>query len=363
MTHQTNGIRKSAILVGLLDRRAADELLARLDPETARRVREAAASLGSVAPEERAAVLHEFLRGGALRATGPRLASRSAVRQAASEPERTGEAGSAERLAAPSGRSILGAASGQCTPNDGPEPPRAPTRAGGPPFASLSRQEADRLRRLLGGERPQTIALVLSHLPPEKSARVLSGFPPALMVDVVRRLVDLEETDPEILLEVEAALSERLAAEVAMQPRRVAGWEALRGIVSAADPDAAVLILDRLAEHDRALADRLAPPEWTFDDLADLDPPSLALVFRRSPPAVSATALIGASPGLVEALLAALPRSEAEVLRRRLEQPGPLRLSDIEEARRQMAEIARRLALERRIGRRSDHPRSAVMVA
>ncbi len=76
-------------------------------------------------------------------------------------------------------------------------------------------------------------------------------------MEVVHRLVDLEETDPEILREVEEALRGRLAEHVQTQRRRVAGLQAVAGILQATDGRTGIRILDNLARGDRTLADQL----------------------------------------------------------------------------------------------------------
>jgi flagellar motor switch protein FliG len=350
MTSEERGIRKAAVLVASLDRRASDRLLAELDAETARKVRGAVETLGAVPPAERAAVLHEFMRRSPHRAESGPPENRP---EETGRKDRTDEGPAGIELSRRPPRRVVGRAI---------EPPPAPAPEGRP-FAALRQAEADRLARLLAGERPQTIALVLSHLMPEQSARILAGLPAPLMTDAVRRLMDLEQTGPDILREIEEALVARLSEQVDIQRQGVAGVAALADILAAADPRAAAEILERLDRHDRSLAAKLAPPAWRFDDLRDLHDDALALVFRRAEPAVATIALIGADPELVDRILGKLPSGEAAALRRRLHQPGPLRLSDVEEARRQVAELARRLSIERRIPSPADRRRAAAMVA
>ena len=170
----------------------------------------------------------------------------------------------------------------------------------GRPFCRLRDAEGEKLARLLSGERPQTIALVLSHLPPRQAGGVLVRFPAELQVEVVRRLVDLEETDPVILREVEKALESRLSRQVQMQRRRVAGREALQGILEESPSNVSMRILDNLSTGDRKLAQTFGPPPFRFDDLETLDDASVAAVFRAVDPPWIMPALFGASPRLVE---------------------------------------------------------------
>src|SRR3989304_1051842 len=164
----------------------------------------------------------------------------------------------------------------------------------------------------------------------------------------IKRLVDLEETDPAILLEVEQAVESRLSQQVRMQRRRVAGLEAISGILEASSSEVRLQILDNLASSDPTLVERLIPKPMEFDELADLDDTTLAEVLQAAEPQWIMPALLGAVPEITERALRFLPRGQAQMLRRKLEQPGPIRLSDVEAARQRIAEIATKLMFAKR---------------
>lgn len=214
------------------------------------------------------------------------------------------------------------------------------------PFEFLEEAEADKLARLLGPERPQTIALVLSHLPPARACQVLTRLGSSVQNEVIHRLVDLEETDPEILREVEEALRARLSQPIEMQRRRMAGLQAVVDILEAADGRTGMQILDNLAAHDRKLAERLGPRPLRFDDLPDLSDELLDEVFETAGREWMIPALIGAPPALVDRVLAFRPPIQAQAIRKELNHPGPIRLSDVEEARREIARIAQRIVYQ-----------------
>ena len=213
------------------------------------------------------------------------------------------------------------------------------------------------MARVLAGERPQTIALVLSHLPPQQAGSVLARLQPALQNVVVHRLVDLEETDPEILREVEQALQSRLSEQVQMQRRRVAGLAAVAGILEASEGRRREMqILDNLARHDRALAERLGPRPMSFDDLADADASVLAAVVRSADADVLATALIGATPDVQERFLGRLPQSEAEKMRSRSNRPARSGSATWKRPGRRLAAAAQREMRESRNRKRQASP-------
>ncbi len=309
------GLRKAAIVVSSLDRGAAEALLRELSVEQVERLRAALRALGEVPAEEREEVLREFRR----QAPRPPAAAPPGIELSDRLAQRFSRAAEtlSQRQEAGGGRS---------------------------PFDTLRDAEADHLARVLAAERPQIVAAVLSHLPPRQSGQVLVRLSPRLQVEVVRRLVDLEETDPEVLGEVERGLAERLARQVPMQPGRVAGLAAVSGILEASGQQVAVQILDNLTHYDAPLASRLGPAEVDFADLADLDGQTLACIFAAADPEEMALALVGAPPQLVERLLERIPFEQGRDVRHQLEHLGPTRLSDVEEARRRIAEVARKLA-------------------
>ena len=322
MNSHKNGIRKAAILVASLDRPTADRMLEQMDPRQAQRVRQMMVELDQIDPEEQERIIDEFFRIGPMlpqkHPPGIELDGRLA-RELSS-----GSNDVARDVAPPTG------------------PPDAP------PFRFLREAEGDKLARILATERPQTIALVLSHLSPEQAGTVLVRLNAALQVDVIRRLVDLEETEPEILREVERALQSRLSQQILMQRRRVAGLSAVAEILKASEQQVGMQILDNLACHDQLLAERLSPARPQFDDLAALDDDTLNTLLEAADPELVILALVGAPPELMERLLRKVPESELQLVRHRLDHLGPTRLSDVEEARRQVVELAQHLIMLRR---------------
>jgi flagellar motor switch protein FliG len=311
------GIRKAAILVACLDRAAADAVLEHLSPELAQRVRQAVVVLDDVPDGEQHLIMDEFFR------LGPESSTHG-------QPQGVELGG---RLA----REInLGRSSPSIRETTKKNPPAKP-------FVGLREAEEEKIARLLSGERPQTIALVLSHLSSRQAGGVLSLLQPELQTEVVRRLVDLEETDATVLHEVEQALEKRLSQRLPMQRRRVAGLQAVEGILQAAESGVRMQIIDNLTERDRALADKLGPPAVEFDDLPNLDDDTFYELIRCADPQWLMPALLGASPEITERALDSMPQNQAESLRRALEQPGPIRLSDVETARQKIAETAARV--------------------
>lgn len=323
------GLRKAAVLIDTLNPAAADLLLERLSPGEAEQIRSAWMELGVISPQERRQVLDEF------RQMVPTIVQ---FRLDGKEEPRS-----------PAPRFSAAKAAGWDSATTGAgEASAEETRER--PFRTLLDAEADKVAGILLNERPQTVALVLSHLPPQQSGAVLVRLPPTLQVEVMRRLVDLEETDPEVLKEVDRALQAKLSDVVAMQRRRVAGWSAVAGILQNAPQPVGDRLLHTISQLAPDLADRLpTAPFFDFNHLIRFDDVSLGVIFEQVDLAVAVLALWGTPLGFQERVLAQLPSDQADRVQREMAELGPVRLSDVEEARRRVAEIARRLAARQRV--------------
>jgi flagellar motor switch protein FliG len=230
-------------------------------------------------------------------------------------------------------------------PSDGGEA-RMPHSA--VPFRFLYEAQAQSLAPFLQCEHPQTIAVVISNLPSDRAAEILTGLPAEMQIEVARRLVDLDETDPEILREVERGLESWLCEQVRSDRRRTAGLTALHNILGAANARTKHHILSNLPRHDRQLVSEIAPsarPSMTFAELEQLDKASLTVVLHHAQNELLVLALAGAGPDFAERVFDLFPADEAAVLRWALRDLGPTRLSDVEQAQHELIELARQLQI------------------
>ncbi len=316
MADINEGIRKAAILANSLEMAAADALLDQMSPEQAQLVRQAMVELGEVDPAEQRRVVDEFLRVGPM---APR-----------EEPGIELNDRVAEQLS-------LGADARPCDQVDEP------------PFCFLHEAEDKELARILAAERPQAVALVLSHLPSEQAGTVLGQLPPDTQVEVIRRLVSLEETDSSILKDVEQALRSRLSERMPVGRRRVAGLPAVADMLKAVPSRTGLDIFDNVAARDRQLAERIGPKTVEFGELGLLGSTDWATIVEAADLQLITFALVGAPPDLIERVLYRVPPSQAEHVRYSLDHLEPLRLSDVQEAKNRIAKIAQRLAATGRV--------------
>lgn len=312
------GVRKAAIFIDCLAPDLADRVLERLPPEYAHQVRTTWMALGRISAEERDQVIREFI-------------------STSSQGKNTGvEFSWSDRIETKSGEEETRK---QVNPG-----------ANGEPFRGLREAEADKLAQILASERPPTIALVLAHLPPQQAGSVLVRLSPQNQVEIIRCLLELEETDPDILQEVDKALQEKLLQLGPIAPRRVAGLTAIKGMVQSCTQNIGEQIihtLETVAPHIAADLVDIGPID--FNSFIYFDDTSLGIIFDQADEDVAVLALWGAPLSLVDRVFRELPAWKARQMESQLKDLGAIRLSDVEEARRRLGDLARRLALQQRI--------------
>lgn len=342
MTTLPPTIRKAAILVSTLDERSADALFESMGTETASRVRSALVELDDVSTDEQQQVLAEFLRGG----KPAESYDEDGVELDLLGPDRLDSA-------MPHSKSI-------------------PATAG--PFDFLQEVSPGRTATLLARESAQTIAVIIARLDARLAAQLLEHLPAALGTDVLERLAWLEEPAADVLADIERQLRLALAPfrHTESSSPALAGLQKLVGAMDGATRER---MLAGLGQRNADLARRLgyerpegnlslvryridrpegplAPlprkpaPLVEFEDLLTLSDEALRRVFSAADPQVVLLALTGAPEALVTRILRGLPSAQAATLRRRLNHPGAVRLSDIAAAQEQLAAVARRLAEE-----------------
>lgn len=307
-------LRRAAIVVLTLDESTADNVLGQLPPEDAARLRRIMVDLERVDGDEERHILGDFLR------QRPKARSHHP--------------------------GVELALSGGASATYDSMPRATPSADENAPFRFLHAARGDKITPFIAGEHPQTIAVVLSHMPDDRAAAVLARLDGNLQADVIRRLIDLDQADPEVVREVELALETRMLEHALAERRHETGLKSVIRILEAAEPALRRGIMSNLARHDRALAERFGPRQIEFDDLRCLDESTLATILATAGVELTRLALAGADAELVDRILAPFTAAEAKKMRRMIERIGPLRLTDVEEAQREVVRIARQLAIE-----------------
>lgn len=213
------------------------------------------------------------------------------------------------------------------------------------PFQFLHRADPAQIRSFIAEEHPQVIALVLAHMTADKASLLLSGLAPQLQAQVAHRIAVMDRTSPEMVRSVEAILERKLSSM--LQPTelsQVGGVDPLVNIINRSDRSTERQIVEGLEALDAALADEIKSRMFMFEDIVTLDDRSVQMVLREVDGADLALALKGVPQGAVRNKITGnLSERAAENLLEEVELLGPVRLTQVEEARQNIIRTIRRL--------------------
>lgn len=204
----------------------------------------------------------------------------------------------------------------------------------GTSFEFLESMEQVQILALIDGELPQTIALILAHLSPLKASAVLSGFPGPLRAEVAHSIATMGSATPEAVGIVANTLKVRGGAAISQQSSEIAGGiQPLLDIINRADAGTERSVLDGLDVLDPDLAIEIRARMFTFDDIVKLEKRDVQQVLRGVEATILAVAMKGASAAVVETISSNVSGRNLEILEAETKAMGPVRASQVEEAR------------------------------
>ena len=168
---------------------------------------------------------------------------------------------------------------------------------------------------LIKNEHPQIIATILVHLEFDQAAEILKHFPERLRNEVILRIATLEGVQPLALKELNEALGNLLAnAASSTKSKAMGGVRHVAEILNFAGAQLENEVIEAVREYDPDLAQKILDEMFVFENLIDMDDRSLQTVLRED-----------------------------------LEAKGPVRVSEVEAAQKEILKIVRRLAEEGQI--------------
>lgn len=320
MNRPLTGPQKAAALMLALGEEKAAPLLSRMHEDEIRDLSVAMSTLGTLPASEVEALLEEFSR--ALGQTGNLIGSfESTERMLLKTLPRDRVHQIMEEIRGPAGRTM---------------------------WDKLGNVNEAVLANYLKNEYPQTVAVVLSKVRPEHAARVLSLLPEGFAMEVVMRMLRMENVQKEALEGVEKTLKAEFMSNLARSQRRDS-HEVMAEIFNNLDRASEARILSSLEERNRDSAERIRSLMFTFDDLKRLDGPGVQVLLRGVEKDKLTLALKGASPELREMFLKNMTERASKLMRDDITGLGPVRLKDVDEAQAAVVLAAKDLAAQGQI--------------
>jgi len=211
------------------------------------------------------------------------------------------------------------------------------------PFSFLQRTDSQHLLTFIIDEHPQTIALIVSHLPPSRAAEVIGGLPSDRQLAVVRRIAHMGQTNPEIIHEVEKGLEHRMASVMSQQFETAGGVGSVAEILNVTDRATERGLLENLAQEDPDLVEEIRRLMFVFDDIGKFASKEIQTVLKNVESSQWAMALKTANQELKDKILSNMSSRAAEMLREEMDYLGPVKRSAVEQVQQQIVDVVRRL--------------------
>ena len=200
---------------------------------------------------------------------------------------------------------------------------------------------ADFLRQ----EHPQIVSIVLSYLEADQAAEVLSLMPENTRADLVMRIASLDGIQPSALAELDDILERQFeGASAQYHSSAVGGQKTAASILNLLDAGIGADVMENLKNVDEELGNEIEELMFIFDNLIDVDDRGVQSILREVSSETLILALKGADEDLKDKILKNMSKRAAEMLADDLEARGPVKLSDVEGAQKEILGVARRMA-------------------
>jgi flagellar motor switch protein FliG len=210
---------------------------------------------------------------------------------------------------------------------------------------SLKWMDARAVAELIRQEHPQIISIVLAYLDPDQSAEVLAQFPEWLRADVVMRIAALDGIQPTALHELDEVIEKQFAGKTgALKTSVIGGIKSAANILNFMDASQENALIEQIRKVDDSLGTKIQDLMFVFDDLGDVDDRGMQEVLRAVPGEQLLLALKGADDSLKEKIFKNMSQRAAEMMKDDLESRGPVRLSEVEAAQKEILAIVRKMA-------------------
>ena len=195
-------------------------------------------------------------------------------------------------------------------------------------------------------EHPQIIAIVLAYLDSDHSSEVLALLPEKQRSDIILRIAMLDGIQPSALQELNDIMEKKFSGNATskLKSSSVGGLKVAANILNNMNPSVESAIISAIQETDADLAQKVQDLMFVFDNLIDLEDRGIQTLLREVSSESLLLALKGADEAMKDKIFKNMSKRAAEMLRDDLEAKGPVRLSEVEAAQKEIVGIARRLS-------------------
>lgn len=209
---------------------------------------------------------------------------------------------------------------------------------------ALKWMDARAVAELIRLEHPQIQAIVLSYLDNDHAAEVIRFFSEHCRHDVLLRIATLDRIQPAALHELDAMLERKFQGNQNVQSSSVGGIKVAADILNLVDSSIEGEIMEAIKDADAELGQRIQDLMFVFDNLIDVDDRGIQSLLREVSSETLVLALKGADEAIKDKIFSNMSKRAAEMIRDDLENKGPVRLSEVEGAQKEILAVARSMS-------------------
>ncbi|MDH3712556.1 MAG: flagellar motor switch protein FliG [Gammaproteobacteria bacterium] len=206
---------------------------------------------------------------------------------------------------------------------------------------SLKWMDPKAVAEIIRLEHPQIVAIVLSYLEPDQAALVLAALPARTRSDIVMRIATMEGIQPSAIRELDQIMENHFSSDSNIKSASVGGTKTAAEILNFIDSSLESEIMDSVRESDNDLGDEISELMFVFDDLIDVDDRGIQTLLRDISTDTLVLALKGADGKLKQKILKNMSQRAAQMLSEDMDAKGPVKVSDVEAAQKEILAVAR----------------------
>ncbi len=212
------------------------------------------------------------------------------------------------------------------------------------PFSALRDASDEDVMRILVGEHPQTIALVLSYVDSQRAAKVLLQFPTELQSEIIMRIATMEPPPTKLLLQVNEVILSKIKSEDRRRKTPAKKkYKFASEIIGSMEGSADKTVIDQISYKNPELADEIKKLLFTFEDIIHIQDEALRKILTEVDNNVIALALKTANAEVEKKFFSNMSKRVGDSVREVRDLLGPRLLSEVEAAQQQIVEAAKRL--------------------
>jgi flagellar motor switch protein FliG len=208
---------------------------------------------------------------------------------------------------------------------------------------SLELVDTRTLANFLVNEHPQTISLIIAHLPPDKKVDVLKKLPEGLQSEVVLRVANLDFVSPELIAQLDDVLKTELSTLGSIDTNQLGGVEPIADMLNLMDKNSEKSIMSRVEEKDPELAEEIRKLMFVFEDIICVDDKGIQELLKTVDNQKLTIAMKTAPEEIKSKLFKNMSNRAAQLLKEDLEALGPTKLSDVEKAQQEIVQQVKEL--------------------